>query len=1055
MLMQIRFSRRVAPRFRAKAGVLLALLGVLFAGGEGLLMAQQNVPPIDHTPPTWPANGVRDERSGAHAFENATIIVAPGQTLENATLLIRDGRVVAVGRKVTVPADAVRHDATGEVIAPAFIDPWTGYGVSIPPVPERKARQEQLVSERAGAWSWNEALHPEFNAAEAFAPSDDAAEQWRKAGFGAVVAHRQDGIQRGSGVFTLTLGEGREHQAIIDPHLGAFFSFSKGASRQPYPSSLMGAIALLRQTYLDAEWYARGPRPATETNLSLRAWNDLLRGPQAEPGFFEVDDPFDALRAQKIADEFGVRYTYRGSGKEYRRLEALKTTGAGFIVPLDFPEAYDVSDPLDAELLDYDDLLHWELAPTNPSRMVAAGIPTAFTADGLDDPSQLRDRLRVAMEQGLSEADALAGLTTLPADWLGVAEQIGTLEPGKLANFLRLDGPVFEEGSSILETWVAGEGYRYGWPDGVDRSGRYRMEGSISDTTFEYNPETYEEYARVTETTLNGFFLDIDGDPGKPEFAVRDGVDGDPLKLNAKPDRNRVAFSFFHEGTRYRLSGWWLDGNLSGTGETESGARFSWSAIRMGAVESAEEEDENDPPAIVSTEVPMPFQAFGRTRIPAQHNVVFRNATVWTNGDAGILENADVWIKEGQIQAVGPDLKAKGASEYDVRGLHLTSGIIDEHSHIAIRRGVNEGTQASSAEVRIGDAIDPEDIDIYRQLSGGVTAAQLLHGSANPIGGQSALIKLRWGALPEQMKIDGAPGFIKFALGENVKQSNWGDDNQVRFPQTRMGVEQVYMDHFTRARAYGAALEAGGAEADPDFRRDLDLEALYEVLQSERFITCHSYIQSEINMLMAVAERFGFRINTFTHILEGYKVADKMAEHGAGASTFADWWAYKFEVNDAIPYNAAILNEMGVVTAINSDDAEMGRRLNQEAAKTVKYGGVSEEDAWKMVTLNPAKLLHLDQRMGSVEVGKDADLVLWTDNPLSIYAKVLQTWVDGRLFFDVDADLAARRALTAERQRLLDKMLEAADGGAPTKEVEADMEHNYHCDDMHDEGRTH
>jgi imidazolonepropionase-like amidohydrolase len=344
--------------------------------------------------------------------------------------------------------------------------------------------------------------------------------------------------------------------------------------------------------------------------------------------------------------------------------------------------------------------------------------------------------------------------------------------------------------------------------------------------------------------------------------------------------------------------------------------------------------------------------------------------------------------------------------------------------------------------------VDGEDIDLYRQLAGGVTAAQLLHGSANPIGGQSALIKLRWGGLPEELKIEGADGFIKFALGENVKQTNWGDDHTSRFPQTRMGVEQVFVDHFTRAVEYGRRKAAG----DPTLRPDLDLEALLEVVRGERFITCHSYVQSEINMLMAVAERFGFRVNTFTHILEGYKVADRMAGHGAGGSTFADWWAYKYEVNDAIPYNAALLERMGVVTAINSDDAEMGRRLNQQAAKAVKYGGMSEEEAWKTVTLNPARLLHLDGRMGSLEPGKDADLVLWTDHPLSIYAIADQTWVDGRRLYSREEDRAAREALRASRQALIARMLDEADGGAPTRSPEAEMEHHYHCDDQHDEG---
>lgn len=356
----------------------------------------------------------------------------------------------------------------------------------------------------------------------------------------------------------------------------------------------------------------------------------------------------------------------------------------------------------------------------------------------------------------------------------------------------------------------------------------------------------------------------------------------------------------------------------------------------------------------------------------------------------------------------------------------------------------------SSAEVRMYDAIDSEDIDIYRQLAGGVVAAQLLHGSANPIGGQSALVKFRWGVSPQEMRIDGADGFIKFALGENVKQSNWGDANRIRFPQTRMGVEQVYVNAFTRANDYRA--EQAQLGKNDEGRVDLELESLAEIVESERFVTCHSYVQSEINMLMKVAEQFGFRINTFTHILEGYKVADKMAEHGAGGSTFADWWAYKYEVKEAIPYNAALMANAGVVVAINSDDTEMGRRLNQEAAKAVKYGGMSEVEALKMITLNPAKLLHLDEDMGTIETGKSGDIVLWSGPPLSVYSEALTTLVDGRVYFDRSADRLKKDWIQQERQRLIALMRGEKEKGAATQKPRKKEPHHWHCDDLLESG---
>jgi imidazolonepropionase-like amidohydrolase len=333
---------------------------------------------------------------------------------------------------------------------------------------------------------------------------------------------------------------------------------------------------------------------------------------------------------------------------------------------------------------------------------------------------------------------------------------------------------------------------------------------------------------------------------------------------------------------------------------------------------------------------------------------------------------------------------------------------------------------------------------LFRSLAGGVTSSHLLHGSANPIGGQTQLIKLRWGLTPEEMKFQNWPGFIKFALGENVKQSS--SPNSTRFPQTRMGVEETFDDYFTRAQEYGKLKRSG-----KPFRKDLELEALLEIIESKRFITCHSYVQSEITMMMRVAERFGFRLNTFTHILEGYKVADKMAKHGAGGSSFSDWWAYKYEVYEAIPQNARIMADQGVVVAINSDDAEMARRLNQEAAKSVMYAGMSQEDAWKMVTINPAKLMHVDDRTGSVKAGKDADLVLWNDNPLSIYASADKTWVDGTLYFDREQDTRLQDEVQRERARIIQKMQAEKKGGEGGERPRGPKEH-YHCDTEGDEG---
>jgi imidazolonepropionase-like amidohydrolase len=425
-----------------------------------------------------------------------------------------------------------------------------------------------------------------------------------------------------------------------------------------------------------------------------------------------------------------------------------------------------------------------------------------------------------------------------------------------------------------------------------------------------------------------------------------------------------------------------------------------------------------------------PNMAYGLSETPRQKSILFQNATVWTNESMGIVDSCDVAIEKGKIIAVGRNLNTrifkspKDVEIIDASNKHITSGIIDEHSHIAISKGVNEGTQAVTSEVRIGDAINADDINIYRQLAGGVTIAQLLHGSANPIGGQSAIIKLRWGKMAEDLKYKKAKPFIKFALGENVKQSNWGSRYRTRFPQTRMGVEQIINDAFVRAQEYSENQKKHNTNKRlPKPRKDLELDALVEILNKTRFITCHSYIQSEILMLMELANKFDFQINTFTHILEGYKITDELKAHGASASTFSDWWAYKYEVNDAIPYNATLLADAGVNTAINSDDAEMGRRLNQEAAKMIKYGDSSQEEAWKSITLNPAKMLKIDQHVGSLKKNKDADIVVWSSNPLSMYSMVEQTYIDGRCYFSLEEDRKHRASIKKEKASLLNKLL--------------------------------
>jgi imidazolonepropionase-like amidohydrolase len=408
--------------------------------------------------------------------------------------------------------------------------------------------------------------------------------------------------------------------------------------------------------------------------------------------------------------------------------------------------------------------------------------------------------------------------------------------------------------------------------------------------------------------------------------------------------------------------------------------------------------------------------------------ILIQNATILTVSH-GTIEHGSVLIKDGKIAEVGASIKApKDAQVIDAAGQYVIPGIIDCHSHIAVDGSVNEGSISVSSIVNIADVLNPDDIDIYRDLAGGVTVANVLHGSANSIGGQTVVIKLRWGQPAAKLPFEGAVPGIKFALGENPKRSNSGGFALTpRYPTTRMGVEETIRAAFTEARDYQKAwadydkrVAAGDKNAVAP-RRDLRLDPLVEVLQGKRYVHAHCYREDEILMLLRVAKEFGFQVRTLQHVLEGYKVADEIAAAGTGASTFSDWWAYKVEAYDAIPYNAALMTHRGVIVSINSDDAEEATHLNQEAAKTIKYGGLSHDEALKLVTLNPAMQLGIDKRVGSIDVGKDADLVIYNHDPLSAYAVVQKTLIDGRVYFDRQRDISGREALEKEKKSLMDK----------------------------------
>jgi imidazolonepropionase-like amidohydrolase len=672
-----------------------------------------------------------------------------------------------------------------------------------------------------------------------------------------------------------------------------------------------------------------------------------------------------------------------------------------------------------------EDLIHWEQAPLNPLTLEKAGVKIALTAHGLKDPGQFIKRIRQLHALGMSKESILKAITTTPAELFAINNTCGALKKGMLANFIVTDEDLFDERSSILQNWVKGTPYQIA-PRADDLAkGAYSL--TIGNDT--------------------GFALNISGNETSLNGTVSSGTDTTKASVSLKAGVISISFEF-QKGPKkgvYHLTGYRNQKGFEG----KTADLVAWKALYEGDITTPSTAETDSVGLVSPGKIRFPAMAYGFSEMPKPEKTLIRNATVWTNEKEGKLDNTDVLIDKGKIAAIGKSLPAGDAIVIDGSGLHLTAGIIDEHSHIAVSQSVNECSHAITSEVRIGDVINPDDINIYRQLSGGVTTSQLLHGSCNPIGGQSGLIKLRWGRSAEEMKFENAPGFIKFALGENVKQANWGDDFRSRYPQSRMGVEQVYVDAFTRAVEYDNRRKAASGKKTPSlFRRDLRMEALAEIMDDKRHITCHSYQQGEITMLMRVADSLGFKVNTFTHILEGYKIADKMKEHGVGASSFSDWWAYKYEVIEAIPHNGSILHDVGVTVAFNSDDAEMARRLNQEAAKAVRYGGISEEEALKFVTLNPAKLLRIDDRVGSIRIGKDADLVLWSENPLSVYAKAKKTFIDGICYYDSNRDLQMRTELENERLRIMRNMQNAnKKGGSETRNPSFKNQKLFHCMD--------
>lgn len=1003
--------RELPRRTASKALIASALLGFALSAP-----AQQD---------TAPTFGIRDGTPRHVALINARIVTAPGSVIERGTVVMRDGVIESVGPGSTVPSGARTVDVQGRTLFAAFIDLASSVGVpaTMRPAPPPSfgppgvggppRGPDAAAPDATGARYWNRRVRPERDVSAALEIKPDDAKALREQGFGAALAIPEAGIIRGQSALIGLRGDAGATPgaqllvARVAQHIGTEYG---SPMNQDYPASFMGVQALIRQALLDARWQ-RGVLAATdaarreraEANLSLDALSAPLERRQRV--FFDAATELEAGRWLAIAREFELDPALIGNGTEYRIAAALARAKVPVVVPLAFPAAPEVEEPETALGISLADLQHWEQAPANAARLVAAGVPIALSTHGLANAKDFLPNLRKAIAAGLSETAAIEALTTAPAQLVGMSARLGRIAPGMIANVVVADGELLRaDNARVYQVWIDGilnevtplpesdfrGEWQLAWSDGRGPV-TIAVSGSADAFDIKYGDKTAKAKpadGRIVLTPEGGWF----GEPDSERQRVSLAVDGDRLDgVRVLDDGTSVAV----RGTR-----------------TKPGP----------APDPLKPVAAKVPPVLIG----YPAGEYAQERPPvAPRALLVRNATLWTMGPDGIIEGVDLLIRDGKIAAVGRDLGAPpGAVTIDATGRHVAPGIVDAHSHSALIGNVNEPTHAVTTEVRTGDIVDPTDISIYRQLASGVTAINLLHGSANPMGGQSQIIKLRWGKSGDEMLMEGAPSGIKFALGENVKQANWGEMFTSRYPQTRMGVEQIMLDTFNAAKAYGERRDLWAkSKRGPEPRRDLRLEAVLEILRGERIVNIHSYRADEILMFLQLAERFGFKVAAFQHVLEGYKVAPELAAANAGASSFTDWWAFKWEAYDAIPYNPALLTRAGVLTSINSDSDELARRLNSDAAKAIKYGGLTEIEAFALVTINPARQLGIGDRVGSLEAGKDADFVIWSENPLSTFARVEQTFIDGAKYFDRNDDFARQRAVADERERLVQLIL--------------------------------
>jgi imidazolonepropionase-like amidohydrolase len=860
------------------------------------------------------------------AIVGARVVPEPGQSIDKATVVIRDGLIEAVGANVPSPPDALKIDGQGLTVYAGFIDAaghW-GFDTALRRSEAGPAAPEDFASEALAATKADnrKGLTPEFAVSSALQAQDEQADGWRRVGVTTHLIAPEGGIFAGTSAL-VSLSGAAPRDAILRSPVALHAALRPVPGDGDYPRALMGVIAHARQTLLDAGHYQRlhadferrgrtGLRPPFDP--AIDALLPALEGKL--PVVFEADGREGIHRALDFAAEFKLRPIVYGGRDAWKVADRLKAEQVPVLLRVNFAEPNEERErTLPQRVRDEHRRLRFEEVET-AKRLHDAGVRFAFSTGGLpaERPwERFRANLRRAIRAGLTPDTALAALTVTPAQVLGVEGQLGKVAAGRPAHLVMTKGDFHDAGAQVHMVFA----------DGV----RFELD-------------------RPAEERVQQGRRGPRGDDTAQARGERRGPGGRPGGQRPEPDDRPVEF------------------------------------VGPPSPRDMETEIESD-------------------RMPALRtggNVLVRNATVLTvSGD--VLAGADILVRGGKIAGLGPNRRPDaGMAVIDATGMFVMPGIIDTHSHFAVDGGVNESSLSVVPEVRVRDVVDGEDVQIYRALAGGVTTARLLHGSANCVGGQDAVIKLKFGRPGRELIVTDGPRGVKFALGENVKRTDG------RFPNTRLGVEAVYVRAFTEAQEYRRRwdeYEAGRESGKdlPEPRRDLRLEALADILKGDIKVHCHCYRADEILMLLRVADRFGIKVQSLQHVLEGYKIAPEIAAHGASVSLFSDWWAYKIEAFDAIPFAAALLHEAGAAVCLKSDSNELMRHLYQEAAKCMKYGGMSEADALKAITFNAARQLGLEKRIGSIEVGKDADLAIFNGHPLNTYSRVEMSLVEGEVYF--------------------------------------------------------